>query len=186
MDIYLALREISIVAVELARNGYFVQGGLAIGDLYHNGQRCTGTGIEKAILCSRQAIYPRIVFDRDFFMEKAEGSVLSNICIINRNYDQLDNIFHCVDVRNLPNENRWKARRDPNLVHFLDYLEITLSEHPEIISELKKNIVTGISKTTGKEKERFIWYAEYFNSVVHNRLCYEKEVCVNIENEVII
>ncbi len=181
IDIYFALREISIVAVELARNGYFVQGGLAFGDLYHKEKKCTGIAIEKAILCSRQAIYPRIVFDKDFFSEKAEGAILSNVCNISRNYKQLEDIFHCVDVKNLPDENRREARRNPNLVHFLDYLEITLSECPEIISELKKNIVTGISKTTGEEKKRFLWYAEYFNSIVHNTLCYEKELCINME-----
>lgn len=181
IDIYFALREISIVAVELVRNGYFVQGGLAFGDLYHEEQKCVGIAIEKAILCSRQAIYPRIVFDRDFFLEKAEGSILPNVCDISRNYEQLEKVFHCVDINNLPNERRREARRDPSLVHFLDYLEITLSKYPEIISELKEKIVTGIFKTTGEEKERFLWYAEYFNSIVYNTLCYEKEACINIE-----
>ena len=181
IDIYFALREISVVAVELLRNGYFVQGGLAFGNLYHEEQKCAGIAIEKAILCYSQAIYPRIVFDTDFFLEKAEGSILSNISNISRNYKQLEDIFHYVDVKNLPNESRREARRDPNLVHSLDYLEITLSECPEIISELKKNIVTGISKTTGEEKEKFLWYAEYFNCIIHNTLCYEKELCINIE-----
>lgn len=181
IDIYFALREISIVAVELVRNGYFVQGGLAFGDLYHEEQKCIGIAIEKAILCSRHAIYPRIVFDKDFFLEKAEGSILPNVCDISKNYKQLEDIFHCVDLKNFQNEICRDARRDPSLIHFLDYLEITLSECPEIISELKEKIVTGIFKTTGEEKERFLWYAEYFNSIVHSTLCYENEACINIE-----
>lgn len=182
LDVFFALREISIVFCELVRNGYFLQGGLAFGDLFHDKQMCIGPAIEKAILCSCKAIYPRIVLDNDFFSEDKRESIFFNTSLIDRHCQQIEEIFHCVDVKDIPPEKRrCSMLRNPNFVHYLDYLEITLSEYPEIISEVKKRIMVGIAKTEGEEKKKFLWYAEYFNGVVYNRLCYEKDICINIE-----
>lgn len=182
LDVFFALREISIVFCELVRNGYFLQGGLAFGDLFHDKQMCIGPAIEKAILCSCKAIYPRIVLDNDFFSEDKKESILLNTSLTDSHYQQIEEIFHCVDVKDIPTEKRQcSIRRNPNFVHYLDYLEIALSEYPEIIYEVKKRIMAGISKTEGEEKKKFLWYAEYFNDVVYARLCYGKDMCINIE-----
>ena len=181
IDIYMIFTEISIVIAELARSGYFAYGGLAYGDLCQNNYSCSGEAIERALYCSRNSGYPRIVIDGCLFMEDSSNSLISGIDYNKRNLMIIEELFHCVDVSEVPAEQlNVNLRRNPNFFHFLDFMEFSFSHNPELIKIVKGYIEKGISKSYGDEKDIFISYARFFNSIVYNTLVHEISECINI------
>lgn len=180
-DINAVFIELSIVSAELARMGYFAYGGLAYGDLNQTDYTCSGEAIERALSFSCNTGYPRIVIDSHLFMEDSNDSLINGIDYNMRNLNTIEELFHCVDLTGIPQES-WNInhRRNPELTHYLDYMEFTFSHDPELIKTMKKHIEKGISKSSGDEKKIFIRYAECFNSIVHNVLMYDISECVNI------
>lgn len=176
MDVYIVLHEISFFAFQLLSMGFFVRGGLTYGDVYHKGNVCFGPALVKSVSLEETAVYPIISIDPHFFNENFSDSVYyGRASIYQKNRNHLEDTYHCVDITNiLPiyDKDIWTIRKDTQLVHYLDILDININYDKQIALHIKSVIEKELKKNYPQHiKEKYIWMRDYYNSIVYNTQC---------------
>jgi hypothetical protein len=140
--------------------GYFVRGGVTVGDICINGQTVFGPAIVKAYrLESEFAVYPRIVIDPAMFDEFEKSELLRN-----KKHDMEQEREFISGL----------VRRDSDGLYFVDYLKAilpNLGEYEEIgyLSTHKERILKAAQSHTGLNKiaAKLLWAATYHNTVIN-------------------
>ena len=173
MDVILALHEISFFAFQMLSMGFFVRGGLTYGDVYHNGNICFGPALVKSVSLEGTAVYPIISIDPHFFDEESSDSIYyGKTSIMKKNRDYLEDTYHCVDTTNISptyEKDIWVIRKDPQLIHYLDILDININYDKQIALHIKSVIEKELKRDYPQHiAEKYIWMKKYYNSIVYN------------------
>jgi hypothetical protein len=143
----------------MVKEGYFIRGGVTIGDIRVEESTVFGPAIVKAYrLESEFAVYPRVVIDPLVF-EEFETSEL------------LRSRGHTIEEdRRFLSE---LVRRDSDGLYFINYLRAILDnleegEEPEFLLTHKQRILESASDHTGLNKiaAKLLWAATYHNLVI--------------------
>lgn len=178
LDVIIALHEISFFAFQMLYMVFFVRGGLTYGDVYHKGNICYGPALVKSVSLEETAIYPRISIDPLFFNENSLSSVYhGKTSILRQNRDYLEDTYHCIDTTSISSVNERdirEIRKDPQLVHYLDVLDININYNKKIALHIKSVIEKELNKKYPQHiAKKYIWLRDYYNSIVYNVQCME-------------
>ena len=178
--LFLLLINIIHLQLELGALGIMIRGGIAIGDVYHDGRMVFGPAMNEAyMLESRRAVYPRVVIFEDTLKKGIAGT--ADHSPYGLKYD-LDDIYGC--IKNIDYENGGKS--DFYFVDFLTKSDEIIDFGDEYYDWLKRfrvAIVDGLNrysksnggyKNLGKEEKKtyksvfkkYRWMLKYWNSVV--------------------
>lgn len=139
--------DISTIAFEIAKSGFFFRGGITYGDIYDTGFTLYGPALIKAYnLENTTAYYPRIIIDHNSF-ENHNNNIIEKMKD-NKNYflQDFDNTF---------------------FVNFLSTQGISNKSDLELI---KTHITNNIEKykVNFRILHKYLWLANYFNKHLSN------------------
>lgn len=178
MDIIVALNEIGQIVFQLLCRGFFVRGGLVVGDIYHKGNICYGPALVKCVNLEGKAIYPIISLDSSFFNEESNDSVYYGRNSLSRkNREYLEDTYHCVNIREKSSEltmDIGSVRRSSEYTHFLDYLDINIDYDEQVALHIKSIIESELKKDYSEHiAGKYKWIRDYYNSIVCQSQCME-------------
>jgi hypothetical protein len=154
------LHDLVFAQANMVDKGYFVRGGVTVGDICIDGQMVFGPAIVKAYrLESEFAVYPRIVIDPALFDEFERSELLRN-----KRHDLETERAYIADL----------VRRDSDGLYFVDYLKAilqNLDEYQDIayLSTHKERILEAAESHMGLNKiaAKSLWAATYHNTVIN-------------------
>jgi hypothetical protein len=140
--------------LSLALQGEFVRGSICIGDIFTDNGLLFGPALVKAYeLESIYAIFPRIIVDRNLIWEtKKQDSIAVSEEFVKRGEEgayYLDYLFAVINQR----YRNFGSDRANEL----------LLQHQQVLENIIKS---DISKMNERTKQKYIWLAQYHNSVV--------------------
>lgn len=148
------LKQISFLMQLLAEFGMVARGGIAVGDLYHDGGIVFGPALVEAVFIEQNiAIYPRVVMTKNTFEE----------CV--RTYDDINDLeqreFYLRGmVRNYKNE-------IDEEFFYVDYLgqnddSESICDYNDLMTKTKAIIENAFKSITDKHiREKYIWLKKY-------------------------
>ncbi len=143
-------------------DGYFMRGGVTIGDICFEGSMVFGPAMVKAYgLESEFAVYPRIVIDPEVFVAHENEPLLRN------------------DIHDVATEHdyfRTLVRKDTDGIYFIDYLRGMMTEFDEEGMEFdffalhKGRILESAAKhkELNKVTAKYLWLATYHNTFMRD------------------
>lgn len=178
--LFLLLINIIHLQLELGALGIMIRGGIAIGDVYHDGRMIFGPAMNDAYaLESKMAVYPRVVITEDTLKMGIDGT--ADHSPYGLKYD-LEDIIGC--VKNTDYEDDGKSD-----LYFVDFLtksdEITDfgDEYFDWLKRFRAALVDGLNRysksgedyknlSSGEKKihksvfKKYRWMLKYWNSVI--------------------
>ena len=153
------LMDLIYICIDLLSNGILVRGGVTVGPLIHNEQKCFGPAMNRAYeMESEKAIYPRILIDKSVldFNLKNPGPA---------NTVEQENEYLLGLIK--------KDSNDKEL--FLDYLKQyneldDLDIYLYFMSNTREFIIENLSKFKKTERvyKKYEWLTQYYNETIQS------------------
>lgn len=163
------LMDLIYICIDLLANGILVRGGVTVGQLIHDKQKCFGPAmIEAYKMESEKAINPRIIIDKNVLKYDLKNPGPANDVELESEY-----LFNLIKTDTEP-ENKE--------LFYLDYLKqknefVDSDAYIEFIFNTKDFIVENLSKFRENEKvyKKYEWFKQYYNETI-NTVCSEEGV----------
>lgn len=161
------LMTISNLSCSLAFEGFFVRGGLAYGDLYHNNRICYGPAFLSAYELEQIAVYPRVILEKGiiekcvsnpdacFNLQSDEDKYLRGMVGVDFDYQYIDFMNNSSEI-----------------------CEFACDQY-EWARKVGMFIKQGIMSKREKVRQKYIWLQGKFNEFIRNG----KYVIDGIESE---
>ncbi len=178
--LFLLLISIIHLQLELGALGIMIRGGIAVGDIYHDGRMVFGPAMNEAYkLENKKAVYPRVVITKDTLLKGIDGT--ADHSPYGLKYD-LEDIYECVKNKDYEDDSK-------SNLYFVDFLtkadEITDygDEYYDWLKRFRVAVVDGLNrysksnegnKNLSKEEKKtykgifkkYRWMLKYWNSVL--------------------
>lgn len=161
---FMILLDVIHLQLELACYGILIRGGIAIGELYHDGHIVYGPAMNEAYrLESQEAVYPRVIVEEKTILEGIEKTFASQ----NGPELEAEYVRSCI-------------RRDEDGKYFLDMLRQPQElsdfgdEYYLWLSRVRRIIIKGLNENACRPHvlSKYKWLRKYFNSVVADKNAY--------------
>ncbi len=161
------LMDLIYICNDLLYNGILVRGGVTVGQLIHDEQKCFGPAmIEAYYMESKKAVYPRILINKSVLDFDLENPGPANT--VEQETEYLLSLI--------------KAVPDDGNLFILDYLKQKnelgdLFPYTEFIFNTRDFIIENLSKFKDNERlyEKYEWLKCYYNETI-NTICSEEGV----------
>lgn len=161
--LFYILLDLIHLQIDLAAYGILVRGGIALGEVYHDGNILYGPAMVEAYeleLC--EAVYPRIVVKRDTLLRGIETTYASQ----NGIRMEAEYIDSCVQKDEAQDDLYYLdfLRQDQELIDVGD-------EYFRWLKVVRKMIVQGLNLSIGNQRvfSKYAWLRRYFNEVVTDK-----------------
>lgn len=146
-QLFITLRDLMLLNMELANKGYLTRGGVAIGRLIHTNEVVFGPALVEAHhIESKVAKYPRIIVDKT--------AINKGLKYHSKHHSKEDEEEYIMDI----------ITEDEDGNYYIDYIEKTLSEIDNIeygafnyINNLQENFFTNYENEDKEVKEKLDW-----------------------------
>lgn len=169
MDLNEVFWRIANILFDFVCSGFFVRGGIAYGDIYHDGNICFGPALVEAATLESKTIYPRIAFSPNFFDKTSKDSPLHIFKELENTQPFKNNLYHIKD--------RFYCEYIDGTPYF-DFLDPCLSANGiAAIRRIKQIIQDELHKPYNEHiMQKYLWFKEYYNATVYNTLGYDEKI----------
>jgi len=160
--LFYILMDLVFICFDLTANGMFVRGGVTYGELYHKESVCFGPAMIRAYkLESKQAVYPRIIVDRDALQKGIKYHASANTPQQEKEYLQ-----------------KLLCKDEKDQYYFLDFLsqyqefDEPEDEYLDFLLKVKEHTKQRLlgHKDSIKIYQKYHWFAKYYNTSVNRIL----------------